>query len=175
MTSKGSTEPQPSALRKTPIWTSQSSLDSARSSRPIAGRLTPPWALAMVCLRARPGLRGRRGLEDRPGDLGSVVRLFGRVERADDVVLADRALHPDRPLRDDASERGVRAVDVVDRAGVNRDRVLDARKQQLLDAYCSRPRRRFDGEHGDDLAELILEQLARVERCIRAGPAGAGL
>src|SRR5579884_3895785 len=107
MTSNGSTAPQPSALRKMPIWMSQISRGS-----PSPSPFTPPR------LEAPATGESRGGLEDRPADLGPVVR---------EVVLAQRAADADRPLRDHSSERGVRAVDLLDGAEMNGDRVLDPR------------------------------------------------
>jgi hypothetical protein len=54
-----------------------------------------------------------------------MLPLVVGVEGADRVVLADRAVHADGPLRDGRAEGGVGAVDVAEGALVHRDRGLD--------------------------------------------------
>src|SRR5262249_4230246 len=127
MISNGRTAPQPSAFRKTPTWTSQTSRDNPRPSfrdiRPPGMGWTASWTRAMrsasdVLSRV---LRGRAGLEDRPADRGAVLVDLSGLVGADEVVLADRAGNADRPLCNHGPERRIRAVDVVERAGVDGD------------------------------------------------------
>lgn len=101
--------------------------------------------------------------------------LVGRVGRPDDVVLPDRPVHADRALSDHGAERGIRPVDVVDRPDMRRDRVLDARETDDLDAARCIAAAGLNRKERDDLSVLVLQQLARVERSVGAYPLRAQL
>src|SRR6185503_21340674 len=152
MISNGRTAPQPRAFTTMPVWTIQSSRERPKLSRAIGPTIEPPAT----------GESSRR-LEDGPADLRAVPLFVRSLEGADDVLLADRSLHADRPLGDDSAQRRIGAVDVLDGAGVDGDRILDAGQAQQLDP-AGRLGGGLDRDDGHDLAELVLEQLARIER-----------
>src|SRR5262249_56397948 len=115
MTSNGRTAPQPRALSKMPIWTSQSSRESPRPSRremrsPNEGTATTSTRVMGGASRGLRELRGRRGLEDRPADLGAEARLVRGVAGADEVVLSHRAFDPDLPLAHRRAEHSLGTV-----------------------------------------------------------------
>src|SRR5215470_11920905 len=152
MTSNGSTAPQPSALRKTPIWTSQTSRDRPSPSRVTNGRLQAPPAggssLRPLLMRCR--------LEDRPADLGAGVAQ---------VVLTERTVDADRPLLNDCAERRIGTIDLLHRSGVEGRRVLDPRQLDRVDTSSRLARSRNER---DDLAELLFHQPAGEERAVDA-------
>ena len=114
-------------------WGAFLSLELAgrRSSGP--GRLTRP-------VSRRPALLPDARLEDRPADLDAVLRLLGRIEGADDVVLADRALHADGALGHVQAELAVRAVDVSEGSGVQGHRQFGGRHDERLGPVRARGR-----------------------------------
>src|SRR5438270_5502914 len=96
----------------------------------------------------------RCGLEHRPADLGSMLALIRRLERADEVVLANRPLHTDRPFGDHRTERGVSAIEVLDRPVMHGDRILHGGKLERLDTtVCLEGP--GDGNERHDLAVLV--------------------
>jgi hypothetical protein len=66
-------------------------------------------------------------MEDGPADLGSPPGGVGGVPLADEVVLADRAVHRESMVRHVAGQGAIGPVNVIGRPGVLDDRQFDGR------------------------------------------------
>jgi hypothetical protein len=87
-----------------------------------------------------------------------VPRLVGGVERTAEVVLADRSLHADGAFGDDRAQLGEDLVEVVDGSSMHGDGGFGGGQHNAPD----RTRTTFDGDEGDDLIAVALEEFAGV-------------
>src|SRR5215469_10527282 len=100
-----------------------------------------------------------------------MLPLVVGVEGADRVVLADRAVHADGPLRDGRAEGGVGAVDVAEGALVHRDRGLDGGDRKHLYTSGGAGKAAAGRNRREDcyLTALLLEEITWKQGTERAG------
>src|ERR1700733_4220192 len=104
-----------------------------------------------------------------PAHLGVVDGFGACFVWADDVVLPDGPLHPDLSFGHERPEGTVGLVQLADGPVVHGDRQLGSRDLNQLRPsgggghVCYR-------DEGDDLAQLFLEELIRIQCAVRSGP-----